>query len=95
MILLGGRCEANHVTHRYNYIAVVKQENYTVFDYSQEALDQGIQDFPDTDFRMWNHHNQMNNPDGNINEALPFVGDEKFDFKLFDFWAHSPRLICR
>ena len=59
---------------------VVKEENYTVFDYSQEALDQGIADFPDTDFRMWNHHNQMNNPNGNVNEPLPFSGDEKFDF---------------
>ena len=59
---------------------VVKEENYTVFDYSQEALDQGIADFPDTDFRMWNHHNQMNNPSGNVNEPLPFSGDEKFDF---------------
>jgi|TARA_B110000858_G_scaffold198399_1_gene264615 SAM-dependent methyltransferase len=59
---------------------VVTQENYTVFEYSQDALDQGIEDFPNADFRMWDHHNQMNNPSGNVNEALPFSGDEKFDF---------------
>ena len=59
---------------------VVTQENYTVFEYSQDALDQGIEDFPNADFRMWNHHNQMNNPSGNVNEPLPFSGDEKFDF---------------
>jgi hypothetical protein len=59
---------------------IIKQENYTVFEYSQEALDRGIADYPNADFRMWNHHNQMNNPSGNIDEPMPWSGDEKFDF---------------
>ena len=31
----------------------VKEENYTVFDSDQEAIDQGKADFPNADFRMW------------------------------------------
>jgi len=57
----------------------VAEANYVCFDYDQEALDSGAEEFPTADFRMWNHHNQMNNPNGVINEALPFNDDEKFD----------------
>lgn len=53
--------------------------NYTVFENDAEALAQGIEDFPDADFREWNQHNQMNNPGGIIDAPLPFVGEEKFD----------------
>lgn len=59
---------------------VVKEENYTVFETSQEAIQQGIEDYPNVDFRFWDHHNQMNHPDGNIDEPMPWSGDEKFDF---------------
>ena len=59
---------------------VVKEENYTVFETSQDAIQQGIEDYPDVDFRYWNHHNQMNHPSGNIDEPMPWSGDEKFDF---------------
>ena len=57
----------------------VKEENYTVFDSDQEAIDQGKEDFPNADFRMWNRHNQMNNPSGNIDEPMPFEEGEMFD----------------
>ena len=59
---------------------VIKQENYTVFDTSKEAIQQGITDYPNADFRFWDHHNQMNHPGGNIDEPMPWSGDEKFDF---------------
>ena len=59
---------------------VVKEENYTVFETSQDAIQQGIEDYPDVDFRYWNHHNQMNHPSGNIDEPMPWSGDEKVDF---------------
>ena len=58
---------------------VVQEENYTVFEYDQEALDLGKEDFPNADFRAWNIHNQMNNPGGDIDSPLPWSGDEKFD----------------
>ena len=58
---------------------LVEEENYTVFEYDQEAIDLGIEDFPDADFRKWNIHNQMNNPSGDIDAPLPWSGDEKFD----------------
>ena len=58
---------------------LVEEENYTVFEYDQEAIDLGIEDFPDADFRKWNIHNQMNNPGGDIDAPLPWSGDEKFD----------------
>lgn len=57
----------------------VSEENYVCFDYDREALDAGAEEFPNATFRMWNHHNQMNNPNGKIDEPLPFEGDEKFD----------------
>ena len=57
----------------------VKEENYTVFDSDQEAIDQGKADFPNADFRMWNRHNQMNNPSGNVDEPMPFKEGEMFD----------------
>ena len=57
-----------------------KEENYTVFEFDQEAIDQGRESFPNADFRVWNHHNQMNNPEGNIDEPMPWKSDdEKFD----------------
>ena len=59
---------------------IVKEENYTVFETSHEALQQGIEDYPNADFRFWDHHNQMNHPSGNIDEPMPWSGDEKFDF---------------
>lgn len=58
---------------------LVLEENYVVFDHDQEAMDQGKSEFPNSDFRMWNHHNQMNNPGGEIDEPLPFKDGEKFD----------------
>jgi SAM-dependent methyltransferase len=58
---------------------LVEEENYTVFDYDQEAIDLGREDFADADFREWNIHNQMNNPGGDIDAPLPWNGDEKFD----------------
>ena len=58
---------------------LVEEENYTVFEYDQEAIDLGIEDFPDADFRKWNIHNQMNNPGGDIDAPLPFVDSDKFD----------------
>ena len=59
---------------------VVKEENYTVFETSTEAIQEGIDNYPNVDFRFWNHHNQMNHPSGNIDEPMPWSGDEKFDF---------------
>ena len=57
----------------------VAEENYTVFEYDLEAIEAGIEEFPNADFRRWNHHNQMNNPSGNIDEPMPFATNEKFD----------------
>ena len=59
---------------------VVKEENYTIFETSTEAIEEGIDNYPNVDFRYWNHHNQMNHPSGNIDEPMPWSGDEKFDF---------------
>ena len=59
---------------------IVKEENYTVFETSTEAIQEGIDNYPNVDFRFWNHHNQMNHPSGNIDEPMPWSGDEKFDF---------------
>lgn len=61
-----------------------KESNYVVFDSDEEALETGVEELPEADFRLWNHHNQMNNPDGNIDEPLPFKDDEKFDV-IFSF----------
>lgn len=58
---------------------LVAEENYTVFDYDQEAITQGIEDFPNADFRMWNQHNQMNNPGGDVDAPMPFISSDKFD----------------
>lgn len=56
------------------------EENYTVFEFDSEAIAQGRETFPNADFRKWNHHNQMNNPDGNIDEPMPWQSaDETFD----------------
>jgi hypothetical protein len=57
-----------------------KEENYTVFEFDAEAIEEGREMFPNADFREWNHHNQMNNPEGNIDEPMPWSSpDEKFD----------------
>lgn len=76
---------------------LVEEENYTVFDYDQEAIDLGREDFPDADFREWNIHNQMNNPGGDVNAPLPWNGDEKFDL-IFTFMKSAnedPSILFR
>lgn len=76
---------------------LVEEENYTVFDYDQEAIDLGREDFPDADFREWNIHNQMNNPGGDIDAPLPWNGDEKFDliFTYMKTANEDPMLLFR
>lgn len=76
---------------------LVEEENYTVFDYDQEAIDLGREDFPDADFREWNIHNQMNNPGGDINAPLPWNGDEKFDliFTYMKTANEDPSILFR
>lgn len=64
------------------------EDNYTVFDYDEEAITQGKENFPNADFRMWDHHNQMNNPDGVIDAVLPFLPNEKFDI-IFSYMKTS------
>jgi len=58
---------------------LVSEENYVVFDSDLEAIEQGKEDFPNADFRIWNRHNQMNHPGGIVDEPLPFQEGDKFD----------------
>ena len=55
------------------------ESNYVVFENDAEAIQQGKEDFPSAEFRVWDHHNQMNNPEGIIDAPMPFNEGEKFD----------------